>query len=314
MKLTHYLYQRLAIRLRIAGLQADVHRASDESSPSDRNFDETDPVRNLTIDPLSGSGRNKMKNSLASFALSAGLLVGGNAAAVVTSDRDATPAAVRLDSGTCLVVELSRSLNAKKLQPGDKVTAKVIQAVVVNGKVVIPRGSKLVGNVTETKAHSKEDPESRLGIIFGKAMMKNGVEVPVGAVVQALGPTQRSRVDMPDPMLPPQMGPPSTSSVPSPMGSGRNSAQTTGRGAQGTSLPPQNISSSLAPSVSRGTIPNPKEGIQENGLLSTGSRGIYGLPGLNLKFTGTAQIPVVISFRDNVKLESGIQMVLRVMP
>ena len=30
MKLTHYLYQRLAIRLRIAGLQADVHRGSDE--------------------------------------------------------------------------------------------------------------------------------------------------------------------------------------------------------------------------------------------------------------------------------------------
>ncbi len=255
-----------------------------------------------------------MQNSLASFVLSAGLLMGGNAAASVTSDRDANPADVRLDSGTCLVVELSKSLNAKKLLAGDKVTAKVIQAVVINGKVVIPRGSKLVGNVTETKAHSKEDPESRLGIVFGKIMVKNGIEVPVGAVVQALGRAQRSRVDMPDPMLPPQIGPTNTSSVPTPVGSGRNSAQTSGRGSQGTSSTPQNISSSMAPSALRGTIPNPSEGIQENGILSVGSRGIYGLPGLRLKFTGTAQIPVVSSLRNDVKLESGIQMVLRVMP
>ena len=148
-----------------------------------------------------------MKNSLASFALSAGLLIGGNAAAAVTSDRDATPAGVRLDSGTCLVVELSKSLNAKKLQPGDKVTAKVIQAVVVNGKVVIPRGSKLVGNVTETKAYSKEDPESRLGIIFGKAMMKNGVEVPVGAVDRGNRRLLFGPVDPAGALRPPQPAP-----------------------------------------------------------------------------------------------------------
>lgn len=255
-----------------------------------------------------------MKNSLVWLVLSAGLLIGSNAAAAVGTDRDASPAVVRLDSGTCLIVELSKSLNAKKLQPGDKVTAKVIQAVVINGKVVIPRGSKLVGNVTETKVRSKEDPESRLGIIFGKAFMKNGAELPMGAVVQALGPTPRSLVDQPDPMLPPQLGPRNTSNVPSPLGSGRNTVTTAGRGAQGTSSSPQNISSSLSPSASRGTIPNPKEGIQENGMLSVGSRGVYRLPGLSLKFTGTSQIPVVTSLRDDVKLQSGIQMVLRVMP
>lgn len=252
-----------------------------------------------------------MRNGLASFILSASFLIGSNASAL-SSDQNTSAASIKLDGGTCLVAELSKSLNAKKLQPGDKVTAKVVQAVVVSGKVVIPRGSKLVGNVTETKARSKEDPESRLGIIFAKAMMKNGVEVPLRAVVQALGRAQRSRVDMPDPMLPPQQGPVVTSNVPAPMGSGRNSSQTSGRGAQGATMTPQTISASLAPSAGKGTIPNPREGIQENGLLSVGSRGIFGLPGLNLKFTGTAQIPVVSSFRGDVRLESGIQMVLRV--
>ena len=31
-RLTHYPYQRLAIRLRIAGREADVHRGSDENA------------------------------------------------------------------------------------------------------------------------------------------------------------------------------------------------------------------------------------------------------------------------------------------
>jgi hypothetical protein len=252
-----------------------------------------------------------MTNCFAWVVLSAVLLVGAKEAAAASPIPDTSPVVTKLDNGTCLVVELSKSLNAKKLHPGDRITAKVMQAVIVNGKVVIPRGSKLIGNVTEIKVRSKEDPESRLGIIFAKALMKNGVELSVDAVVQALAPAQRSRVDQPDPMLPPQIGPDNSSTVPQPVGANRASASGNSRGAPATPPTPP-VSVALAPRVSAGTIPNPKEGLQENGLLSAGSRGIYGLPGLALRFTGTAQIPVITSFRDDVKLESGIQMVLRV--
>jgi hypothetical protein len=225
---------------------------------------------------------------------------------------DARPAPAKLDSGTLVVAELSKSLNARKLQQGDRVTAKVIQAVVVNGKVVIPRGSKLIGNVTEIKARSKEDPESRMGIVFAKATLKNGAEVPLDAIVQALGRAQQSRVDRPDPMLPPQMGPDNASTLPQPVGgSSRTTATGTPRGAPApTPLP--SVSAALAPSASAGTIPNPRQGIQENGMLSSGSRGVFGLPGLTLRFTGEAQIPVITSVKEDVKLESGIQMVLKV--
>src|SRR5438105_15400097 len=129
-----------------------------------------------------------MKHCFAWIVLTAVLLSGAREAAAVRSARDTNSAVTKLDNGTCLVVELSKSLNAKKLQPGDRVTAKVIQAVVVNGKVVIPRGSKLVGNVTETKARSKGDPESRLAIIFAKVTVKNGADLSLAAVVQALAP------------------------------------------------------------------------------------------------------------------------------
>jgi hypothetical protein len=252
-----------------------------------------------------------MKNCFAWVVLPAVLLMGAREIAAHSPVRDANPAVTKLDSGTCLVVELSTSLNAKKLQPGDRVTAKVIQAVIVGGKVVIPRGSKLIGNVTEAKARSKEYPESRLGIIFAKVMVKNGGELSLDAIVQALGPVQKTRADLPDAMLPPQLGRTNVSNTPEPMGTNRNSATAGARGASGTP-PVPSIGTALTPGVSAGTIPNPKEGLQESGLLSSGSRGIYGLKGLTLKFTGTAQIPVISSVKDDIKLDSGIQMVLRV--
>ena len=252
-----------------------------------------------------------MKNCFAWVVLPAVLVIGAREIAALSPVRDANPAVTKLDSGTCLVVELSKSLNAKKLQPGDRVTAKVIQAVIVSGKVVIPRGSKLIGNVTEIKARSKEDPESRLGIIFAKVMVKHGTELSLAAIVQALGPVQKSRVDLPDPMPPPQIGPANVSNMPQPLGASRNSAAAGARGASGTP-PVPGIGKALPPRASEGTILNPKEGLQGNGLLSSGSRGIYGLRGLTLKFTGMAQIPVISSVKDDIKLDSGIQMVLRV--
>jgi hypothetical protein len=231
--------------------------------------------------------------------------------ATSTNEPATSSTIAKLDSGTLVVAELSKSLNAKKLQPGDTVTAKVIQAVVVNGKVVIPQGSKLIGNVTETKTRSKEDPESRLGIIFAKAMIKNGAELSLDAIVQALAPARPSAVDRPDPMLPPQIGPDNASNAPQPVGGGRSGAMANQRGAPATP-PVPNVSDSLAPRASAGTIPNPKQGLQENGMLSAGSKGIFGLRGLTLRFTGAAQIPVITSIREDVKLESGIQMVLKV--
>src|SRR5260370_20528704 len=93
-----------------------------------------------------------------------------------------------LGSGTNIQAELTKSLDAKKAKAGDEVTAKVTQDVRSNGQVVIHKGSKLVGHVTEVKARSKEDSESRLGLAFDRAVLKNGEQVVLGAAVQALAP------------------------------------------------------------------------------------------------------------------------------
>src|SRR5712671_4482949 len=95
-----------------------------------------------------------------------------------------------LASGAAMNATLSQPVDAKKNKPGDQVTAKTTEATKSEGKVVIPKGSKLVGHVTECKPRSKDEKESSLGIVFDKAILKNGEEVPLNISIRALAAAQ----------------------------------------------------------------------------------------------------------------------------
>src|SRR6266481_2504017 len=95
-----------------------------------------------------------------------------------------------LSSGTAMNATLSQPVDAKKNKPGDQVTAKATQATKSEGQVVIPKGSRLVGHVTECKQRSKEEKESALGIVFDKAILKNGEEIPLNVTIRALAAAQ----------------------------------------------------------------------------------------------------------------------------
>ena len=56
-----------------------------------------------------------------------------------------------------MLVELTKSLKAKKLKPGDKVKAEVAQDVVSHGKVIIPVETELIGHVTEVSVRDGAD-------------------------------------------------------------------------------------------------------------------------------------------------------------
>src|SRR5262249_56050197 len=100
-----------------------------------------------------------------------------------------------------IVVELSDSLNAKKLKPGDKVKAQVSQDVLAHGRVLIPAESKLLGHVTEANGRS-ENEESRLGLVFDKILLKHHEELNMRGVVRTEAPpVVRSRMDEPDAMM-----------------------------------------------------------------------------------------------------------------
>ena len=70
--------------------------------------------------------------------------------------------------GTIIPAELAKSVDAKKAKPGDQVVAKTTQDMLANGRVVVPRGAKILGHVTQAKAREKGETESTLGIAFDK--------------------------------------------------------------------------------------------------------------------------------------------------
>src|SRR5512146_1565429 len=90
--------------------------------------------------------------------------------------------------GALLVAEFDGGLNAKKLKPGDKVKATLTQDLLMHGKIVAPVDSKLVGHVTEASPKTKEHPQSRLGVVFDKLLLKHHREVQFQATVQILAP------------------------------------------------------------------------------------------------------------------------------
>ena len=109
-----------------------------------------------------------------------------SAAAGSNSAAGVNGASGALSSGTTLQAELTKPIDAKKAKPGDEVTAKLTQDVKGSGQVVMHKGTKLVGHVTEAQAKSKENAESKLGIAFDKAVLKGGQEMAFTGVIQAL--------------------------------------------------------------------------------------------------------------------------------
>ena len=100
-----------------------------------------------------------------------------------------------LQNGAIMYLELSKTLDAKKAKAGDPVTAQLLANVVAHGKIVAHRDSKLIGHVTEAQPYTKDNPESRLGFVFDKVILKGGQEVPVRSLLLAIRPAPRLTID-----------------------------------------------------------------------------------------------------------------------
>lgn len=92
-------------------------------------------------------------------------------------------------------VELAKALDSKKLKEGDEVQAKLTGSITLPNGATVPRGTMVVGHVTEAKARSKNDSESALGISFDKIVLGKGEDVPVKGTIQAVAPNPNAAVD-----------------------------------------------------------------------------------------------------------------------
>jgi hypothetical protein len=213
----------------------------------------------------------------------------------------------QLQAGSTVQAELVKPLDAHKNKVGDEVVAKTTHDVKSEGHVIVPKGSKLVGHVTEAKAHSKDQADSELGIAFDRVILKNGTEMPLALGIQAIGRSQANATATEDDAM-------MTSAGGGAMGS--TSVRPTGGGGmvggvRSTAGGVVNAAGSTA-----GTAVNTAgtAGGAVSGSLSSTSQGVVGLQGLSLSAdtSNATHASVVSSSSGNVHLDSGTEMVLRV--
>jgi hypothetical protein len=247
----------------------------------------------------------------------------GNSSASSSVSAQNGQAYAGLASGSTFNAALSSPIDSRKCKRGDPVNAKTTEAAKSDGKTVIPRGAKLVGHVTQASARANGESESALGIVFDKAILKDGQEVPLNVAIQAIASAQSSTssagadVD--------SMGSMGGSAAGSGMAGGRsalggvtstaggatgavaNTAANAGSVAGGTVNSAANAGGSIA-GASRGA----GGGLNSAGQLTSNSQGVFGLNGLNLNSAASSatQGSVITSAGKNIHLDSGTRLLL----
>jgi len=246
----------------------------------------------------------------AGFAVLAGAMIAAGAAAQAprseqtpansSAPRETEAGTSGLPSGTAVNAELNSSVDSKKVKAGDKVEAHTTEAVKYDGKVIVPKGAKLEGHVTEATARSKGDSGSTLAIQFDKAIPKKGEEISLNVAILAIAAPQSDfSGGTPGPGRDPMGGVGASAAGGSPMGASRPQNPGTGTPADPSGAAPG------AP-VDSTTEPNGRS------QLSANSRGVYGLKDLKLiaASSNTSQTTIITSSGKNVRLDSGTRLLL----
>jgi hypothetical protein len=209
--------------------------------------------------------------------------------------------APRIAPGSVIPVQLTRSIDAKKVKVGEAVEGRVMQDLkAANGQGVVPKETRVVGHVTEVQARSKEQKESQIGIAFDHMVMKNGEEVALPMSIQAIIASSTSN---------PNNGGGGADAGPGAMpgAGGMSPGAAGGRPGMAGGAPPQ------VPTPTSGGQSQPGNNTQPR--ITGDTRGVVGISNLELNpGADAAQGSVVSSEKNNVKLESGTLMLLRVNP
>jgi len=271
------------------------------------------------------------------FLATGALLIGGSVALGQTTERSGAAAqasgqatagasanqneqSASLAAGRAVNAQLSQTIDSKKAKAGEPVTAQTTDAVKSDGKVIIPKGTKLIGHVTRASARSKGDADSTLAIQFDRAVLKDGHEVPLQVTIQALASDQRAAAVNPDELQPASnieagaagAGTAGNRGVVGGVGS------TVGGAASGAaSTVPRTVQDQTgAVNSTVGGAANAagrtQGGLTASGELTPTSRGVFGINGLSLNSNAanSTEGSVITSAGKNVRLDSGTKMLL----
>jgi hypothetical protein len=198
----------------------------------------------------------------------------------VAASHKAVPAGDANAMHGIIAVQLSRSIDSKRLKEGEEIDARTVVALRSGSGILIPSDSKVIGHVTEAKARSKGDPESSLGIVFDKIQVSGGKDFPINGVIQAVAPNPKA-ISGPD----------------------------TGAAGSGTLAKMDGTNSATMPNPGWGPGPSIGEnpGDRRVGtVLNPHSVGVVGLKNLELEHNS-----VLTSSNKEVKLDMGSQILIK---
>ncbi len=245
-----------------------------------------------------------------------------NGSAAVAATPNAVDNSASISNGTRIDASLATSLDAKRSKAGDEVEVRTEEDVKQDGKVVLKKGARLVGHVTQAQARANGQSQSQLGIAFDHAVLKNGQEIPFSASIQALASAQSAAAA-------------SSTGADEMMASGGGMGAVQGRARTGGGLAGGVTSTTNATvGAATGTVMNTASsvpaaaggslntvarssgavgGLTTTGRLASNSSGVFGLEGLSIDSAASSatQGSLIVSATKNVHLDSGTQLLLR---
>src|SRR5260221_11920312 len=100
--------------------------------------------------------------TLAVTSLAVTTLLATGLAAQVPAPSENTGSEGSLAGGTVLNATLNSSVDSKKAKPGEQITAHTTEAVKsTDGRMILPKGTKLIGHVTQASARGKGQGQAR---------------------------------------------------------------------------------------------------------------------------------------------------------
>jgi hypothetical protein len=107
----------------------------------------------------------------------------------------AKPATVEIPSGTRIPLVLHNGISTHSAKPGDPVYFETLFPVMIDGRVAIPAGSYVSGEVTESKRAGRVKGRAELLIKLNTLILTNGYQVNLNAAPRNAGTGGRETVD-----------------------------------------------------------------------------------------------------------------------
>jgi hypothetical protein len=95
-----------------------------------------------------------------------------------------------------IFAETDKLVHVNRIKVGDTVTAHLTAPAKLRDGTELPKGSKLIGTVTEIKVKSDKEGPSKLGLLYTKVVPKDGAEKAIQLALVTVAPhNQQNSVD-----------------------------------------------------------------------------------------------------------------------